>query len=91
MPVGRRGLGSKLLGRLPVTNAHAESGSRGLGHQTSEFRVTIHNGIVYMAVLLAKDDGIDVAVFKIGQTCGQWPQFSLIGMGIPEIYRLVSG
>ena len=84
-------MGSKLLGRLPVTNAHAESGSRGLGHQTSEFWMTIHNGIVHMAVLLAKDDGIDVAVFEIGQTRGQWPQLRPIGMRIPEIFRLVSG
>jgi S1-C subfamily serine protease len=68
--VGRRGSGSGVVftsGGLVVTNAHVVSGGQGRSSQTSELQVTMPGGAAVKAVLLGKNDGIDVAVLKVEQ------------------------
>ena len=82
--VGRRGSGSGVVfsaDGLIVTNAHVVSGGRGRGSHTSESQVTMPGGTVVKAVLLGKDDGIDVAVLKIEQSGGQPPELFPIEIG----------
>ncbi len=82
--VGRRGSGSGVVfsdDGLIVTNAHVVSGGRGRGSQTNEFQVSIPGGTVVKAVLLGKDDGIDVAVLKVEQAGGQPPKLFPIEIG----------
>ena len=82
--VGRRGSGSGVVftsDGLVVTNAHVVSGGRDRNSQTSEFQVTMPGGTTVKAVLLAKDDGIDVAVLKIETPGDKTPEIFPIDMG----------
>lgn len=90
--VGRRGSGSGVIltsGGLVVTNAHVVSGGQGRRRQTNEFQVTMPSGTVTKAALLAKDDGIDVAVLRIEIVGGQPP--SLIPIEIGDSRNLRAG
>ena len=82
--VGRRGSGSGVVftsDGLVVTNAHVVSGGRDRNSQTSEFQVTMPGGTAVKAVLLAKDDGIDVAVLKIEKPGDKTAELFPIEMG----------
>jgi len=86
--VGRRGYGSGVVfstDGLIVTNAHVVSGGRGHGSHTNEFQVTMPGGTVVKAVLVAKDDGIDVAVLKVEQPGGQPAKLFPIEIGDSRI------
>ena len=86
---GRAGSGSGVVfapDGLVVTNAHVVSGRRG-GRPEREFRVTLLAGAVVAAELLAKDDGLDVAVLKIEQLDRNSPDLHPIELGDSQALR----
>ncbi len=81
--VGQSGSGSGVVftaDGLVVTNAHVVSGNR-QGRQVSEFQVTLPDGAVTTARLLAKDDDSDVALLKIDPLEGELPELVPIEVG----------
>ena len=87
--VGRRGSGSGVMfgdGGLVVTNAHVVS-ANGRRSSGGELKVTLPNGVVMSAELLAKDDDSDVAVRTIGQNDGKLPEFHPIEIGDSKSLR----
>ena len=81
--VGRSGSGSGVVfaaDGLVVTNAHVVS-MKGQRRQVSEFQVTLPDGAVTTARLLAKDDDSDVAVLKIDPLEGELPELVPIEVG----------
>ncbi len=88
--VGRSGSGSGVVvagDGLVVTNAHVVSGDRRRRHPSRGLRVTLPDGEVTAAELLAKDDDLDVAVLKIEQTDGKMPELHPIEMGDSKSLR----
>ena len=80
---GRRGSGSGvILGAdgLVVTNAHVVSERKGR-HPMRDLRLTLPAGVVMAARLLAKDDGLDVAVLQIETPDGELPELHPIELG----------
>ena len=80
---GRTGSGSGVVfapDGLVVTNAHVVSGRKGR-RPGREFRVVLPAGAEVTAKLLAKDDGLDVAVLKIEQVNGSLPELHPIELG----------
>jgi S1-C subfamily serine protease len=80
---GRRGSGSGvILGAdgLVVTNAHVVSERKGR-RPMRDLRVTLPAGAVVAARLLAKDDGLDVAVLQIETPDGELPELHPIELG----------
>ena len=62
---------------LVVTNAHVVLGRMGR-RSGREFQVTFSDGAMATAKLLAKDDGLDVAVLRIDQIDGSLPDLDPI-------------
>ena len=86
---GRRGSGSGVVfaaNGLVVTNAHVVSGRKGR-RPVREFRITLPSGAVAGARLLAKDDGLDVAVLKIEEPEGDAPELHPIELGDSQTLR----
>ena len=86
--VGRGGSGSGVVlaaDGLVVTNAHVVS--RNSGRPPGKLQVTLPNGPVMTAVLLAKDDDLDVAVLKIEQPDGKPTELYPIEMGDSRALR----
>jgi len=86
---GRAGSGSGVVftaDGLVVTNAHVVSGGKG-GRPLGELRVALPDGPVAAAKLLAKDDGLDVAVLKIEQLKGNLPELHPIEIGDSKALR----
>ncbi len=80
---GRRGSGSGvILGAdgLVVPNAHVVSERKGR-RPMRDLRVTLPAGAVVAARLLAKDDGLDVAVLQIETPDGELPELHPIELG----------
>ncbi|MCH9018178.1 MAG: trypsin-like peptidase domain-containing protein [Chloroflexi bacterium] len=80
---GRSGSGSGVVfaaDGLVVTNAHVVSGNRGR-HPGTGLRVTLPNGVVAVAGLLAKDDDLDVAILQVERIEGKLPELHPIKMG----------
>ena len=71
---------------LVVTNAHVVSAERGR-RTVRELRVTLPAGRVVSARLLAKDDGLDVAVLKIEQLDGNLPELHPLELGDSKALR----
>ena len=71
---------------LLVTNAHVVSRKKGRRPAT-ELRVALPAGPVVSARLLAKDDGLDVAVLKIEQLEGNMPELHPIELGDSRALR----
>ncbi len=86
---GRRGSGSGvILGAdgLVVTNAHVVSERKGR-HPMRDLRLTLPAGAVVAARLLAKDDGLDVAVLQIEAPDGELPELHPIELGDSQVLR----
>ncbi len=86
---GRRGSGSGVIfapNGLVVTNAHVVSGSKGR-RPVRDLRVTLPAGAVVAARLLAKDDGLDVAVLEIELPEGDLPELHPIALGDSQTLR----
>lgn len=86
---GRRGAGSGVVfssDGLVVTNAHVVSGRKGR-RAAEEFQVTLPDGATVVAKLLAKDDDLDVAVLRINQIDGAWPDLHPIEIGDSKTLR----
>ena len=86
---GRTGLGSGVViadDGLVVTNAHVVSSTKGR-RPVKELRVVLPGGPVTVAKLLAKDDGLDVAVLKIEQLEGNSPELHPIKLGDSRALR----
>ena len=86
---GRRGSGSGvILGAdgLVVTNAHVVSERKGR-HPMRDLRLTLPAGVVMAARLLAKDDGLDVAVLQIEASDGELPELHPIELGDSQSLR----
>ena len=86
---GRRGAGSGVVfsaDGLVVTNAHVVSGRRSRGSDRA-FQVTLPDGPVVPAKLLAKDDDLDVAVLKIEHRDGHLPDLHPIELGDSKSLR----
>ena len=86
---GRRGSGSGvILGAdgLVVTNAHVVSERKGR-HPMRDLRLTLPAGVVVAARLLAKDDGLDVAVLQIEAPDGELPELHPIELGDSQSLR----
>ena len=86
---GRRGSGSGvILGAdgLVVTNAHVVSERKGR-HPMRDLRLTLPAGVVMAARLLAKDDGLDVAVLQIEAPDGELPELHPIELGDSQSLR----
>jgi len=86
---GRRGSGSGvILGAdgLVVTNAHVVSERKGR-HPMRDLRLTLPAGVVVAARLLAKDDGLDVAVLQIEAPDGELPELHPIELGDSQVLR----
>ncbi|MCH7738332.1 MAG: trypsin-like peptidase domain-containing protein [Chloroflexi bacterium] len=87
--VERSGAGSGVVfagDGLVVTNAHVVSGNR-RRPPGSGLRVTLPDGAVTAAELLAKDDDLDVALLKIGPGEGKLPELHPIEMGDSRALR----
>ena len=87
--VGHSGSGSGVVfaaDGLVVTNAHVVSGKEGR-RSGSGLRVTLPDGTVTAAELLAKDDEIDVAALKIGPLEGELPELQAIELGDSRAVR----
>ena len=87
--VGRNGSGSGVVftaDGLVVTNAHVVSRNSGR-RPGRELKVTLPNGSVVVAELLAKDDDLDVAVLKIEQPGGKLPELQPIELGDSRALR----
>ena len=86
---GRSGSGSGVIftaDGLVVTNAHVVSGGKGR-QPLRELRVALPDGPVAAAKLLAKDDGLDVAVLRIEQLEGNLPELHPIEIGDSKALR----
>ncbi len=86
---GRRGTGSGVVfstDGLVVTNAHVVAGRKGR-RPAREFQVTLPGGVATAAKLLAKDDGLDVAVLRIDQIDGSLPDLHPIELGDSKALR----
>ena len=86
---GRTGSGSGVIfaaDGLVVTNAHVVSAEKGR-RRVRELRVTLPAGPVVSAKLLAKDDGLDVAVLKIEELDGKLPELHPIELGDSKALR----
>ena len=86
---GRRGSESGvILGAdgLVVTNAHVVSEGKGR-RPTRDLRLTLPAGAVVAARLLAKDDGLDVAVLQIEAPDGELPELHPIELGDSQVLR----
>jgi len=77
--VGRRGSGSGVVysdDGLVVTNAHVVSNKRHR-REAGDLKVTLPGGQIMAAKVLAEDDGLDVALLKLGSTNGSLPEVDL--------------
>ena len=86
---GRRGSGSGVIfssDGLVVTNAHVVSERKGR-RPVRDLRVTLPAGAVVAARLLAKDDGLDVAVLQIEAPDGELPELHPIELGDSQALR----
>ena len=86
---GPRGAGSGVIfsaDGLVVTNAHVVLGRRGC-RPGREFQVTFSDGAMATAKLLAKDDGLDVAVLRIDQIDGSLADLDPIQIGDSKALR----
>ncbi len=86
---GSHGAGSGVVfsaDGLVVTNAHVVSGRRGR-RSGGEFQVTLPDGSVTQAKVLAKADDLDVAVLKIDQIDGRLPDLHPIEIGDSKALR----
>ena len=86
---GSRGIGSGVIfsaDGLVVTNAHVVSG-RKRRRSAGEFQVTLPDGAMTTAKLLAKDDDIDVAVLRMNQIDGIFPDLHPIEIGDSKALR----
>ena len=86
---GRTGSGSGVVfaaDGLVITNAHVVSGKKGR-QSMGGLRVALPAGSVAAAQLLAKDDGLDVAVLKIEKRDGNLPELYPIELGDSKALR----
>jgi serine protease Do len=81
---GRHGSGSGVVfsaDGLDVTNAHVVSGRGRRRGPGDRLQVTLPDGAVVAAELLAKDEGSDVAVLKLEGADGKLPELHPIELG----------
>ena len=71
---------------LVVTNAHVVSAEKGR-RTVRELRVALPDGSVVTAKLLAKDEGLDVAVLQIEKLDGDLPELHPIELGDSKALR----
>ena len=71
---------------LVVTNAHVVSAEKGR-RTVRELRVALPDGPVVTAKLLAKDEGLDVAVLQIEKLDGNLPELHPIELGDSKALR----
>lgn len=73
---------------LVVTNAHVVAAS---GHGGGGLQITLPDGSVVPAQLLAKDDNIDLPLVRIDSVEGKLPELLPIDMGDSKTSGAVSG